>query len=221
MNILDFLIWILLIIILSFVLDLILRNIFRGYSYRIFLAPGVILHELAHAFACLLVLAKVKEISFFDKKGGFVKHEKSRFPFIGPVVISSAPLVIGIISVFILSKLLVSPTSMHLSFALNAQNIAKTFQAMLNINLFNLKNIIVFYFLLSISVTMTPSWQDTKNALVGFLFLLAIILGINYYFVIKVPETQVTLALGMVTCLLIAGILFSIILSLIKGIIKR
>ena len=59
--------------------------------------PGIILHESAHALACLLLSVPIKKIKFFGKSGGYVVHEDSRtdkiiiialFPFIFNILIS-------------------------------------------------------------------------------------------------------------------------------------
>jgi hypothetical protein len=59
--------------------------------------PGIMLHESAHAIACLLLGVKIKKIKFIDKSGGYVVHEDSKdykiivislFPFIFNIFIS-------------------------------------------------------------------------------------------------------------------------------------
>lgn len=59
--------------------------------------PGIVLHECAHALACLILGVKIKKIKFIGKDGGFVVHEDSKdykiiiislFPFIFNILIS-------------------------------------------------------------------------------------------------------------------------------------
>jgi len=59
--------------------------------------PGIILHECAHALACLLLGVQIKKIKFVGKDGGYVIHEDSKtykiiiislFPFIFNILIS-------------------------------------------------------------------------------------------------------------------------------------
>ncbi len=45
-----------------------------GKIYRIFVTPGILVHELSHALACLLMGAKVTDMTIFDKEGGHVTH---------------------------------------------------------------------------------------------------------------------------------------------------
>lgn len=59
--------------------------------------PGIVLHECAHALACLIFGVKIKKIKFIDKSGGYVVHEDSKdykiiiislFPFFFNIFIS-------------------------------------------------------------------------------------------------------------------------------------
>lgn len=51
-----------------------------SFSYIIgnLLFPGIIIHELAHAFACLILGVKIKKIKWIGKDGGFVEHLDSK-----------------------------------------------------------------------------------------------------------------------------------------------
>jgi len=219
MSLITLAIWLVVIIALSAILDFVLKQLFHGYKYRFFVAPGVIIHELAHAFACLLVLAKVKEISFFDNKGGFVKHEKSKVPIIGPVVISLAPLVIGIALIYVLTRFVVIGSDVQLSFGLTPANINRIIQTISQLNLVSVRNVILFYLMISVSTTMTPSFQDFTNAFLGLLVTLGALLAANYFFVIKLPETHLIISFSLVTVVLIVGVIFSMILLAFKSLI--
>ncbi|MFA5745255.1 MAG: M50 family metallopeptidase [archaeon] len=59
--------------------------------------PGIILHECAHALACILLGVQIKKIKFIGKEGGYVVHEDSKdykiiiislFPFLFNILIS-------------------------------------------------------------------------------------------------------------------------------------
>jgi len=56
--------------------------------------PGIVIHECAHAFACLLLGVPIKKIKFIGKSGGFVIHEDSRTDKI--IIISLFPFVFNI-----------------------------------------------------------------------------------------------------------------------------
>lgn len=221
MTLVNLSIWLVLIIILSMILDFILRQTFHGSKYRIMVAPGVIIHELSHAIACLITVARVKEINFFDNKGGYVKHEKSKIPIIGPVIISLAPLMVGIVLVYILSRYVVIGSDVELSLNLSQSNINKIIETVLHLNLLNIKSLITLYLLISIGITMAPSFKDFTNAFIGLISLVALLLAVNYFFVIKLPETNLIIAFSLVTMVLILGIISSMILLTVKSILFR
>lgn len=140
-----------------------------GYRWRIFVAPGVIFHELSHALACLITGAKIIKISFFDKDGGSVKHQKSPIPIIGPILISTAPLILGILAFYFLARQIRLQSDLDLkTIYLNLKSIFNT------IDLTNWRNEVVIYLLLSIGVTITPSWQDLRNMLGSLVFVSAV-----------------------------------------------
>ena len=103
--VIKFLAFLIIFFVLSFVLGEFWQRIFTGKKYRIFLAPGVIIHEFSHVLVCLITGAKIRKISFFNPKGGFVIHEKPKIPVLGEIMISLAPIAGGITSIFLLSYL--------------------------------------------------------------------------------------------------------------------
>jgi hypothetical protein len=62
------------------------------FFYYIVRAPGVIVHELSHVFGCLIVGAKVKNVVLFSEEGGSVTYSRPKIPYLGDVVIGTAPL---------------------------------------------------------------------------------------------------------------------------------
>jgi len=54
--------------------------------------PGVVLHECAHIIGCLVTGARIRNIVLFSKDGGSVTHTRPLLPYIGDVIISTAPL---------------------------------------------------------------------------------------------------------------------------------
>ena len=144
---------------------------FLGFRWRIFVAPGVIIHECSHALGCFLTGAKVVKISFFDKDGGSVKHQKPLIPIISPIVISLAPLAVGIACFYFLGKVIHLDSSFNIHAAFS--NLKSIY---LSIDFGNWKNVLIVYLLLSVAVTMTPSWQDLLN----MIFPLIILSGVFY-----------------------------------------
>jgi hypothetical protein len=171
-----FLILFLVLLLLAYLTNYFLVRSFLGYRWRIFVAPGVILHELSHAFACVITGAKISNISFFDKDGGSVKYRKSPIPWIPQIIISLAPLVVSIILFYFLGKMIHLESSIDLnSTFFNLKSIIH------NINFSHWQNIIIVYLLLSVVVTMTPSWQDFVNMFVP-LIVVAIVMFLIFHF---------------------------------------
>jgi len=54
--------------------------------------PGVVLHECAHIIGCLVTGARIRNVVLFSKDGGSVTHTRPLLPYIGDVIISTAPL---------------------------------------------------------------------------------------------------------------------------------
>jgi hypothetical protein len=209
----------LVVIILSFIIDFFLSHSFFGPKYRIFLAPGVIIHELAHGFACLLTGAKVSEMALFDKDGGHVKHTQPRIPIIGPVLISMAPLIAGIIIIYFSSRYL-SATNLNVfkngysAKAILTANIA----IIKNLAHFSLKNWILLYIVISAAVTMVPSHQDFSNAFFPLLILLLAFLIISKYTHFYFPTAPFNLLLLSALNLLILMLILSIIIFAVSNI---
>lgn len=216
---------ILLILIVSFLINLLLSQSILSSGYRIFVAPGVILHELSHAFLCLLTGAKITKMSFFEKNGGHVEHQPSKLPLIGQVLISLAPLFAGTIAIYFLSRK-IGISDLHFSdlswskdsFVLFVKELFSGF------NVHIAKNWIIIYLVLSIAVTMTPSVQDMRNT-----FFSIVIIGAILYLVIKYTKysllsvlipSQVFALMLTVLILLIFGLLFSIVLYIVSKFIK-
>ena len=82
-----------LIIFVSKALDALwVRMITIRWAYLIVRAPGIVVHECSHILGCLLTGAKVKNVVLLSKEGGSVTYAKPPVPFIGDVVINTAPL---------------------------------------------------------------------------------------------------------------------------------
>lgn len=218
---------ILAIVFLSFLVDFLLVRTWLGKNYRIFVAPGIILHEAAHFLLCLATGAKVTRVTVFDAEGGSVEHEKPKLPVIGQTLISIAPFFAGAIAIFFLSRWLglksVEISEVNLSYS-GLLSFLKTLIE--PINLTDWKNWLIFYLVLSIAVTMTPSKRDLRN--MGFFLLFATIifavctlflhLQINWNFI---PIDRLTVLLSTVTVLLILALFFSIVLFAVSKLFKH
>lgn len=210
------------ILVLSFGINMMLSYATGGF-YRIFVAPGIILHELSHAFFCLLTGAKVSAINVFKPDGGEVKHGHSRIPIIGPVLISLAPFFVGAIAIFFLSKFIGFKSLDISDIQLNAPSIMNSLiESLESINFSSVKTIVAFYLVLSIAVTMTPSVIDMRNILFSILVLLLAAFIIYKYTnfrpdlsFLATPELMSILI--TILALLIVAFIFSIFVFAIKN----
>lgn len=78
------------------------------YLFMILGAPGVIVHELAHAFFCLLYGIKIYKINLFrfERVAGYVTHSEPR-SFMASFFISFGPLLINSgLAIYLFTKIL-------------------------------------------------------------------------------------------------------------------
>jgi len=222
---------IILIVTLSFLIDLLLANSVIGRRYRIFVAPGVIIHEFSHAIFCILTGARIRKMALFEANGGYVEHNPSKIPIIGQALISFAPFVIGLGAIFILIRLIgIHGLDLPIDKATDIKALSNLSTNILNIfksiNFTSPKEIFFIYLILSICVTMTPSWQDLANAFFSLILILAAIFAIskfsNFSFVLPLSLLdKINAILSPVALLLILCFLFSIIIYVISLLFKK
>ncbi|MEI6499109.1 MAG: M50 family metallopeptidase [bacterium] len=213
----------LVVFIVSFLIDFFFSRSFIGRKYRIFVGPGVIIHEFSHAIMCLLTGAKIKKIRLFDKDGGSVEHTQSRIPIIGPILISFAPFLFGGCAIYFLSKLIgMSEISFNiLNLDKNLFNIVFE-QAIKLMHFDSIQSYLIFYLIISVIITMTPSLQDLKNSLVP---LIISIVAISIYLYITnfhtlMPEVWLIRVISIISTLLIL-LLLCLFLSIITYIFSK
>ena len=188
-----FLIWMVILILLSFLCNNLLERISTGRSYRYFIWLGVIVHEYSHALACVLTHTKITEIKF-DRGGGYVKHQRCN-PLLN-AIISMAPLfgcslfllflawLFGIVPtywqvkgvVFYPANIDLNDTSFINSFIGLLRATKETFWVN-TVELFGWTTLffLVFLYLVgSVSVCIAPSDGDLKHAAWGLLIFVAL-----------------------------------------------
>jgi hypothetical protein len=181
-----------LVTLLSFILDRCWASILPGrILHRIFLTPGIIVHELSHALACILTGASIQEISFFSEEGGHVTHTKSKIPLLGQPIISMAPM-LGI-PLFLLALSLIFRYFLGCWFLFSEPQLDSLSSAwdyfsipfmMFKMNFYTFHNwwfILYLYLTLSLVVCLAPSGQDLRNSYIGLIALF--ILGLLVIFV--------------------------------------
>jgi hypothetical protein len=145
--------------------------------YYIIKAPGVITHECAHVLGCLITGASIKKVVLFSREGGSVTYTSPKIPYLGDVVISTAPL-------FCIPLVLVGCTwifSQYLGCALPplpsgagsmdalpglGSGIAEMFTQNIFVR-FNAWFLLYLYLTLSLILSVAPSSQDLRNAAIG------------------------------------------------------
>lgn len=66
---------------------------------------GAFVHETSHAVLCVLTGAKIEEFAVFSEQPQVV-HRKSKIPFVGELLISSAPIAGGLLFLFLVNHYL-------------------------------------------------------------------------------------------------------------------
>jgi hypothetical protein len=166
------------VIAISLALDILWAQVIPLRSlYSAIRAPGVIVHECSHILGCIITGAKIKNVVFFSERGGSVTYTSSKIPYIGDVVISTAPLVCipmvlaGLTWVFsqylgcVFPPMPVAVNSMDALYGL-VITIAILFTQNL-IFRFNPWFLIYLYLTVTLVLSLAPSAQDMKNAAIG------------------------------------------------------
>jgi hypothetical protein len=140
-------------------------------------APGVIIHECSHVLGCLITGATIKKVVLFSREGGSVTYTSPKIPWLGHVIISSAPL-------FCIPLVLAGCTlvfSQYLGCALPplpsgigsmdaVLGLGWGIVEMFNRNIFvrfNAWFLVYLYLTLSLVLSVAPSSQDIRNAAIG------------------------------------------------------
>jgi hypothetical protein len=147
------------------------------FFYYMVRAPGVIVHELSHVFGCLIMGAKVKNIVLFSEEGGSVTYSQPKIPYLGDMVIGTAPLLCiplvlagctWVFSQYLGCVFPALPPGIDSTEDLFLLGTGVT--AMFTRNLivvFNPWFLLYLYFTLTLVLSVAPSAQDIKNAAIG------------------------------------------------------
>jgi len=211
--------WLILIFLAAYSLELILIKTFSTKIFRIFVAPGIVIHELSHILAAKLSGSKIMDYRFFDPRGGFVKFTKPKIPIIGNSLVSFAPLFFGSIVILLFGILL----KIQVTDFSNPPNFIEFLSIFQKVKILSVPNILLFYLIMSVSAALAPSKQDFAIAwkgLIPFVILTILI----YFFIPKADILINNLASYYFICfILICGILIIalIIFEIKKVILKR
>jgi hypothetical protein len=154
------------------------------------IAPGVAVHELSHALACLLTGAKIHSMVLFRSDGsGEVRHGPPKLKYIGDMLIALAPLAGGTACLLLLGILLRAPVNLYdvrtggvqpdqFRFVLDLAGLVWD-----DLGVFvraaswsDPRTYVFLYFAMCFTLTMSPSRQDIKNGAVGILVICGVVL---------------------------------------------
>ena len=145
--------------------------------YYILKAPGVIIHECAHVLGCLITGATIKKVVLFSREGGSVTYTSPKIPYLGNVVISTAPLFCiplvlagctWVFSQYLGCALPPLPSGIYSMDAVPGlgSGIVEMFTQNIFVR-FNAWFLLYLYLTLSLVLSVAPSSQDIRNAAIG------------------------------------------------------
>jgi len=143
---------------------------------------GIFIHETCHAIACYITGGKVVGFNVSSTQGS-VTHYQPKVPIIGPILVSIAPLLGGLVVVGLLNKILLA-NSLTIQSASVWENLVAIFSSL---NFLTWQTWVLIVFFLNIGVMIGPSAQDLKN----------IWLPVVLSFFLSVPEIGQILAFAM------------------------
>jgi hypothetical protein len=143
--------------------------------------PGVVLHECSHIIGCLLTGARIHNVVLFSEDGGSVTYSSPRLPYIGDVIISTAPLFLLPLAFSLVTWVFGSylgcvfpafPATLESADDLTGLGYAVfgTFSDNLLVR-FNGWFLLYLYLTVSLVLSVAPSTQDMKNAAAGSILL--------------------------------------------------
>lgn len=207
------------IVLIGFLISLINRHFYRlvNYNRGVCLATGLLgtpVHELSHAFMCVVFRHKINEIKLFqadDENGvlGYVRHSynpKNLWQKIGNYFIGTAPIVCGSLVILLALSLLLPSSYSYMESALTS--FANMREEVLSLAWFEAYFEVFFGIVVSISQEAFDSWEiwvflvasmcialhmnlsgaDIKNALPSVPFLLIALLAINCLLGFVLPD---------------------------------
>ncbi len=185
----EIIIWFFILFAISFLIGNLWQRIFRGRKYEAILFPGVIIHEFSHALGCLITGARIKSIKLFSSSGSYVAHTKAKIPIIGDMLISFAPVVGGILFVYLLTLIFNYDLAQLDLFKESFQE--SLFQLIkgavsFSVNYYNQWQFWLFsYLTLSTIISLIPSKQDFKNSAISSLIIFLILSSLIYFDLFK------------------------------------
>ncbi len=207
-----------------------------------FLFPGTIIHELSHAFLCLITGTTIKDLNIFriENSGGF-QHDRPKVPYLFDFFIAISPIfgcafVLVLVSIILGNPIKVSeslPNEMSFSMSLvfdYARNfldmIRLTLSAFWKIGFHSISSILFIIASIIFTVSMAPHKRDIKYIVLGFIILGTILFFLELFGVSllgykwwdQALENSWRIVTYIISLLLTILFITSIIIGIIKGI---
>lgn len=116
-----------------------------GALLALLFMPGVAVHELAHALACVLTGTRVRRIVLWNGRGGLVEHDRPRWAVLQPLI-SFFPVPVGLLVLALAARQFIDGDW--------------------------LRNGALMWLMVSVGATLAPSGEDWRSALLGTVLLL-------------------------------------------------
>jgi hypothetical protein len=170
------------VIALSYALDRLWAGAMPVRAIYLFIRfPGVVLHECSHIIGCFLTGARIHKVVLFSENGGSVTYSGPRLPYIGDVIISTAPLFLLPLALSFVTWAFGSylgcvfpafPPLLESADAISSLGLAVfgTFSKNLLVQ-FNGWFLLYLYLTVSLVLSVAPGTQDMKNAAAGSILL--------------------------------------------------
>lgn len=152
-------------------------------AYIYLTAPGVAIHELSHAFFCLVFRHKINEMKLFSPEDdgtlGYVNHSynpENYYQRTGNFFIGTGPIWGGIFVLYLFSKILLPKTMLPFSSSI-ADNLSAFLGGFFSVSSWtDWKFYVWLYIALTVSSHITLSKPDLDGAKDGLLILCAIVM---------------------------------------------
>lgn len=180
-----------------------------GRWWRLFVAPGVLIHELAHVVACVIVGAEVYEVNVWKASGGHVMHGPPKLRLVGDVFVSLAPSLLMTLALVFITPVVAEPLTDSLFLHSLPESLpgfvtgifASVLDFFQSLDYTSFVTWLVFYLILNVAVAIAPSNQDLKNATWAFIALLILATGFtllsDQFFLVRPEELWPFFAIGM------------------------
>lgn len=136
---------------------------YLNYSIvRLLFYVGAFIHELSHLVFCRLTGATITESSIFSREPHVI-HSKPKLPFIGQLLISLAPIVGGLLFLFLINKYYLVNYFTIPQFSDWQGFLIAPLTLLSRINLFDWQSWLMILLFLNVGAMIGPSFQDLKN----------------------------------------------------------